>query len=388
MNPEQPDTPTGTGKNSHEDEVDRSIRRLMERVGDDECTEVVCNGPAEVFVKVGGVHALDPNINFGSVGAYHDALNKWLLREVDTTDRIDAHTGLVEGQLEMQSRTPGLPPTLARVHIIGPPAVNIAKVTIAKKARHPLSLLKIVDSGAMTPAMAEFLKAVSQGRSTVVVSGPTGAGKSTLLQALTAFYDPADRVIVVEDTPELRLELGNTVYLQSTPQRPGLRAEDNYTLEWFVRQANRMRMDRLLVGECRGAEFAEWLTAANSGAEGSATTIHANDPRQALSKMQDFASIGRGNTSETVVLRNISRAVDVIVQTARVDRRHVVTHIEEVSDTVMQNGMIATSTLFGYDRRTNQHQVLGRPSEKLTAWLAERGIPIQPAWFSNIQRPR
>lgn len=363
-------------------EVLDSVRAFLQLVGDDESTEVIANGPSEVLQKVRGIRYHAPAIQFGDAASYHRVLNEFLLPHTDTHDRIDGVNILVEGQLTLPSGQPGIPPMLARVHILCPPLVPYAKVTIAKKARYELDLDRIASSGAMTPAMAEFLKVAAHGRLTVVISGPTGAGKSTLLQAMTHHFDQNDRVIVVEETPELRLPLADTVYLCSTTAKPGVRVEDMVTTEWLVKAANRMRMDRIIVGECRGAEMAEWLIAANSGAEGSATTVHADNPRRALDKMLALATKSPTSGSESTLRREIAATVDLVVQTGLIDGRHVVTHIEEVSNVVRdQNGLIATTSLVEFDRATGRHVVKGRPSEDLVNKLRQRGVAVNPAWF-------
>jgi pilus assembly protein CpaF len=363
-------------------EAVEAAEMLMQIVGDDESSEVIVNGPSEVLQKVAGQRYHVPNIQFGDVETYHAAINQYLLRHCDTADRIDGKNMLVEGQMELPSNEPGVPPMLARVHILCPPLVQFAKVTIAKKARYELDLDRIAGTGAMTAGMAEFLKAAVAGRLTAVVSGPTGAGKTTILQALTHHYDQNDRVIVVEDTAELRLPLADVVYLCSTSMKPGMPAEEIVTTEWLVKAANRMRMDRIIVGECRGAEVAEWLIAANSGAEGSATTIHADNPRRALDKILSLATKSPTAGSEMTLRREIAATVDIVVQAGLVDGRHVVTHIEEVSNVVRQDtGVIATTTLFEFNRARGVHEAKARPSDEMVNTLRQRGVPINPAWF-------
>ena len=355
---------------------------LLQIIGDDESSEIIINGPNEVLQKISGARYHVPNIQFGDAATYHAVINRFLLPFVDTKDRIDENRILVEGQLELPSGQAGVPPILARVHILCPPLVQFAKVTIAKKARYEYNLDRIASTGAMTPPMAEFLKAVAHGKCTVVVSGPTGSGKTTLLQALSHHYDQNDRLIVVEDTPELRLPLADVVYLCSTNSKPGLRQEDVVTTEWLVQTANRMRMDRIIVGECRGAEIAEWLIAANSGAEGSATTVHADNPRRALDKILALATKSPTAGSEMTLRREIAATIDIIIQAGLIDGRHVITHIEEISNSVRQDtGVIATTTLFQFDRTKGTHVVSARPSDDLVNTLRQRGVPINPEWF-------
>lgn len=359
----------------------QSARQLLTILGSDESSEVIMNGPNEILQKIKGQRFHVPAISFGDIETYHKVLNEVVLPYVDTVDRVDGRNILVEGQMELPSGRPGVPPILARVHILAPPLVQFAKVTIAKKARYEFDLDAIARSGAMTPAMAEFLKAVAHARLTFVASGPTGAGKTTLLQAMSRNFDQNDRVVVIEDTPELRLPLADTVYLTSTGAKPGVRPEDIVTTEWLVKAANRMRMDRVIVGECRGSEMAEWLIAANSGAEGSATTVHADNPRRALDKILGLATKSPTAGTETTLRREIAATVDIVVQAGLIDGKHVITHIEEVSNTVTSTGLIATTTLFEFNRARGVHEVKARPSDDLQSVLRMRGVPVNMTLF-------
>jgi pilus assembly protein CpaF len=358
-----------------------SAAELLNILGSDESSEVIINGPNEVLQKIKGQRFHVPAISFGDVATYHKVLNEVLLPYVDTAERVDNKNILVEGQMELPSGRQGVPPILARVHILAPPLVQFAKVTIAKKARYEFDLDAIAAKGSMTQAMAEFLKAVAHARLTFVASGPTGAGKTTLLQAMSRNFDQNDRVVVIEDTPELRLPLADVVYLTSTAAKPGLTADDIVTTEWLVKAANRMRMDRVIVGECRGAEMSEWLIAANSGAEGSATTVHADSPRRALDKILGLATKSPTAGSETTLRREIAATVDIVVQAGLMDGKHVITHIEEVSKTVTNSGLIATTTLFEYNRARGVHEVKARPSDDLQSILRQRGVPVNMGWF-------
>jgi len=362
-------------------QVRAAAQALLNYIGDDECSEVLLNGPNECLRKVKGARWHCAEVSFGDAETYHRVLNEVVLSYCDTRDRLDGSRVIVEGQLEI----PGggnRPPMLARVHIVAPPGVKYAKVTIAKKPRVAITLDDMAAAGTMSADESEFLKAVARGHKTFVVSGATGSGKSTLLQALTHHFDMNDRVVVVEETPELRLPLGDVVYLKASLELPGMDESEIYSLEFWVKQANRMRMDRVIVGETRGPEMAEWLIAANSGAEGSATTVHADSPRRALDKILTLATKNSYATSEDQLRREIAATVDVIVQVGFVDGRHVITAIEEISNTVAsQTGQIQTNTLFSFDRAKSAHVVRGRPSDAFTESLAIQGVPVNPLWF-------
>lgn len=379
--PARPDVSRPEAARSWPPHVHAAAQALLDYIGDDECSEVLLNGPNECLRKVRGARWHCTDVQFGDADTYHAVLNQVVLPLCDTPDRIDGQSVIVEGQLEIPARQ-GRSPMLARVHIVAPPGVKFAKVTIAKKPRVAITLDDMVAAGAMSQDEGEFLKAISRGHKTFVVSGATGSGKSTLLQAMTHYFDMNDRVVVVEETPELRLPLGDVVYLKSTLDMPGMDPSQVYNLEFWVKQANRMRMDRVIVGETRGPELAEWLIAANSGAEGSATTVHAESPRRALDKMLSLASKNVLSVSENQLRREIAATVDVIVQVGFLDGRHLITAVEEISATVAaQTGQIQTNTLFAFDRAKGAHVVRGRPSDEFVSSLALQGVTVDPQWF-------
>lgn len=366
---------------SQEDQL--AITRMLDYIADDECSEVLLNGPAEISRKVKGVRYHCPDVVFTDTATYHNVINDVLLANTDTSDRIDYQTVVLEGQLKMDSAD-GSAPMIARIHVVAPPGVNCAKVTIAKKSRHDLNLDDLAANGTLSQPAAEFLKGAARARKTLVVSGPTGAGKTTTLQALTHYFDPNERVVVVEETPELNLPLGDVVYLRATLQKPGMDPSQIFGLDFWTKQANRMRMDRVIVGETRGAEMADWLLAANSGAEGSATTVHANSPRRALDKMLGLASKAEGGTSEGQTRKEIAQTVDLIVQCGLVDNRHVILAIEEISETVSQaTSQIQTNTLFEYDKSRDALVARGRPSDEFIQSMAGHGVSVNPAWFQT-----
>lgn len=389
---EAPTTPTGTVFSSplpvqapqlFAADIQESVQALLDYIGDDECSEVLLNGPNEVSRKVRGARYHCPDISFKDATTYHRVINEVILPMVDTRDRIDGNTVVLEGQLELVSPS-GKPPMLARLHMIAPPGVQFAKVTIAKKPRYDLTLDDLAANGTLSFEAAEFLKAAARGRKTIVVSGPTGAGKTTTLQAITHCFDVNDRVVVIEETPELRLPLGDVVYLRATLQRPGMDPSQIFSLDFWTKQANRMRMDRVVVGETRGGEMSDWLLAANSGAEGSATTVHANTPRRALDKMLALATKSETATSEAQLRREIASTVSLIVQCGLIDNRHVITAVEEISDTISSaTGQIQTNTLFEWDRALNRMVPRNRPSDDFISSLTQQGIPVSQAWFQQ-----
>lgn len=355
-----------------------SINRLFEHLGDDTSSEVTLNGPKSIGFKRSGQRFIDNEIDFIDTNTYHAIINDFLLPLTNTHERIGTTPHLVEGQLTLPDPDdPSRPPMIARVHIVAPPAVPTAQITIAKKSRNQLTIDSMVNSGSMTSDMGKFLKDLARGRATVVFSGVSGSGKTTALEAMSREFDVSDRIVLVEDVEELSLGSSSVVQLLSHQARPGEDPRNSVTLEWLVRQANRMRPDRIIVGEVRGSEMAEFLTAANSGADGSMTTVHANSPQEAINKMLSLSSSSETKKTENSFLRDIASTVQIIVQLSIIDGRHVVAQIEEVSRTVNKNTMgIQTSTIFKYDRNTGRFNFENRISDEFQMFLKQRGVEV------------
>jgi pilus assembly protein CpaF len=358
-------------------ELKQSIRKLFELIMDEESSEVTINGPHSVGFKRNGQRFVDNEIDFIDTEKYHAVINSFLLPLTNTKDRIGDKPYLIEGQLIVPDDKPGLPPLVARVHMVVPPAVDQAKITIAKKARRQYSVDSMVATGSMTKAMAQFLKDIARGRATVVFSGISGSGKTTLLEAMSREFDVSDRIVLVEDTEELSLPAADLVPLRSRQVIPGEDVNQSVSLEWLVRQANRMRPDRIIVGEVRGSEMAEFLTAANSGADGSMTTVHASSAQEAINKMLSLSMKSGNVKSEISILRDIAASVQIIVQLGVIDNKYKVLQIEEISNTVNRNTMgIQTATIFKFDRNTGRFTFDDRPSDEFNMFLKQRGVTL------------
>jgi len=372
--------------NSLPRELKESIGLLFEHITDEKSSEVILNGPNLVGFKQNGQRFFDERIDFGDTDTYHQIINHFLLPLTNTKDRIGKVEYLIEGQLRVpDEKNPNRPPLIARIHIVAPPAVEVAKITIAKKSRNQFTVDTLVESGSMSKEMGEFMKAIARGRATIIFSGLSGSGKTTLLEAISRDFDVNDRIVLVEDTAELSLPVSDVVELTSTQAKPGEALGNVVTLDWLVRQANRMRPDRIIVGEVRGAEMAEFLTAANSGADGSMTTVHASSPQQTINKVVSLAMKNESSKSEMSILRDVASSVQIIVQMTLIDGKHIVSQIEEVSNTVLQNGNgIATNPLYVYDRNTNEFHAEGRVSDEFRAFLSQRGVTLpKPAQFNR-----
>lgn len=361
----------------------RAIHACVESLLDHKATELLTNGPLDLAVKIEGqIHDLDAafvdDAGRPRKEAYHHFLNEIILAQFsDAKARIGDGSMDIEAdfiaEIDEQDEVTGelvFAPARARVHCLCPPYVESAVVTFAKKARVGYTLDRMVQNGTMTAGMANLLVASVQAGLQIVFSGGTGSGKTTTLQALGQYFPKGERIALVEDRQEVILPKDLRVipmlFDRSILSGPG-------SLAWAVNATTRMRIQRVIVGETIGSGFAEFCNVANSGVEGCMTTIHANDTRRALDKMEKL--YGGPDSSRIAVIKDIARTVDLIVQQKLVNGRHVMIGIEEISSTVNESGMLLTESLYAFDGK--QHVQRGRLSDYLIGRLSEKGIPVQ-----------
>jgi pilus assembly protein CpaF len=289
---------------------------LEQYLRDDEVTEIMVNGPRLVFVERHG--RLEQ-----AAACFADESH--LLRIIDKIvsqvgRRVDEASPMVDARLPDGSRVNAILPPLA---LCGP------TLTIRKFSRLPFTLDDLVRRGALSEHAAEFLAACVAGKLNVLVSGGAGVGKTTLLNALSAFVPDGERIITIEDAAELQLQQRHVIPLESRPAN--LEGKGEVRIRELVRNALRMRPDRLIVGEVRGAETVDMLQAMNTGHEGSLTTIHANAPRDALSRLETLVLTAGVDLPLRAIREQIASAFDLIVQVVRqVDGTRRVSHITEV----------------------------------------------------------
>lgn len=238
-------------------------------------------------------------------------------------------------------------PDGSRVNVIIPPlAVDGCTMTIRKFAKEKLTLDKLVDFKAMTPACAEMIKIVGACRANVLVSGGTGSGKTTMLNCLTRYMAEGERIVTCEDACELQLQQPHVVRLETRP--PNLEGVGEVTMRDLVKNCLRMRPDRIIVGEVRGSEAFDLLQAMNTGHDGSMGTVHANNPREALSRMENMIAMGGLNLPSAAVREQIASAVNVIIQVQRLrDGSRKVTHVTEI--TGMEGEVVTMQDLFRFE---------------------------------------
>ena len=278
-----------------------ALERLMQ---DPAVTEVMVNGRDRVYVERAG--RIEPtDVVFESDA---DVLH--------VIDRIVAPLGL-----RVDESTPWVDARLpdgSRVHAIIPPlAVHGPTVTIRRFSSAPLALVDLVARGALPEDWATWLAGAVRKRRNLIVSGGTGAGKTTLLGALSAFVPPDERVITIEDAAELRLQREHVVALETRPAN--VEGAGRVTIRDLVRNALRMRPDRIIVGEVRGPEVIDMLQAMNTGHDGSMSSAHANTPRDLIVRLEGMASMTEGSMPIEAIRRQIGAALDVIVHVSRID---------------------------------------------------------------------
>lgn len=321
---------------------------------DPSVSEIVANGPEEFFVTRSNQRMRISEVAFSSREEYSQSIEKGLIPHIRSDVQYNPTSYLYEGPLEY---TVGETKVKGRCHIALAPAADSPQITIAKKSTSLTSIEDIASQGSMASEMLMFLKAAVKANLTMVFSGGTGAGKTTMLEALTKLIPSNYRIGVAEDTPELVLTQPNVTYLHSVPWRPGMDPNNVASLSWVVQQFQRMRISKVIIGETRGKEFADFLTAANSGMPGSFTTIHADDPVLCLDKMTNFAIKGSERQPIRSINADIANAIDIIVQLNRLpDGRHKVSAIQEITSTIGkgEDAKITTQTLYKYDPLTDQ----------------------------------
>ncbi len=306
---------------------------LEDLLKDDSVEEIMVNGPERIFVARHGRMELTDR---------HFGTSKQLASIIDRIvapigRRVDESMPYVDARLERDG---------SRVHIILPPlAVDGPTITIRKFARRGMGAAQLIDGGSCTPGMMRFLELCVRGRRNLIVSGGTGTGKTTLLNALSQSISGDERVITIEDSAELRLTHLNLVRLEA--RRANVEGRGEVTIRDLVRNALRMRPDRIIVGECRGSEAFDMLQAMNTGHEGSMTTLHANAPRDMLARLEGLVMMAV-EMPVTVIRRNIASAVQLVVQIARLsDGSRKIERISEVLG--IEDGEIVTRDIFVYE---------------------------------------
>ncbi|HEX9859485.1 MAG TPA: CpaF family protein [Paracoccaceae bacterium] len=301
---------------------------------DDTISDILIVGPRTVYIeRRGKIERTD--VRFKDEQHLLRIINKIV---ASVGRRVDESSPLVDARLADGSRVNAA---------IRPIAVDGPQVSIRKFAKRPYQLKSLVDNGALPDGMAKLLAAAVEGKVSIVVSGGTGAGKTTMLNALSAYIPHEERLVTIEDAAELQLQQPHVVRLETRP--PTLDGRNEILQRDLVRNALRMRPDRIIVGEVRGGEAFDMLQAMNTGHEGSMTTIHANTPRDALSRMEQMVGMAGMPMSQMSIRAQIASAIQLIIQLSRMrDGTRRVTAISEI--TGMEGDVIQLQDIMKYQR--------------------------------------
>ncbi len=302
-------------------------------LADETISEIMVNGPKQVYIECGGKLTLT-DVKFRD-NAHVLAIATRIVTAIGR--RIDESTPLCDARLADGSR----------VNIIIPPlAIDGPSITIRKFAKKKITLETMLRFGSVSPAMLKLLKICGRCRLNILISGGTGSGKTTLLNALSQMIDNGERIVTIEDAAELQLQQPHVVRLETRP--PNLEGHGEVTMRDLLKNALRMRPDRIIVGETRGGEAIDMLQAMNTGHDGSLSTVHANRPREAIMRLENMVGLGGANLAPRAIRQQIASAVDMIIQVGRLrDGSRRVTYISEIIG--MEGDVVAMQDLFTCD---------------------------------------
>ncbi|HEV2546027.1 MAG TPA: ATPase, T2SS/T4P/T4SS family [Stellaceae bacterium] len=301
-------------------------------LADETVSDILVNGPRQVYIERYGKLELS-DVTFGDDQHVLNVAARIVNR---AGRRIDESTPLVDARL----------PDGSRINVIIPPlAVRGPMMSIRKFAKREITLDIMAQQQSMSPAMAALLKIAGRCRLNILISGGTGAGKTTLLNAISQTIDPTERIITIEDAAELQLPLPHVASLETRP--PNLESKNEITMRDLLKNALRMRPDRIILGEVRGAEAFDMLQAMNTGHDGSLGTIHASGPREALTRLENIVTMSGYDLPVRFIRAQIASAIHLIVQVARMrDGKRRITSITEIAG--LDGDIIATQELFTY----------------------------------------
>ena len=341
-------------------------------LADPNISEIMVNGFNKVFVeRQGRIQLL--STRFNDNGHLMKVIEKIVSR---VGRRIDESSPMVDARL----------PDGSRVNAIVPPlAIDGPTLTIRRFAVVPLRMADLVAKQALTPPMAELLAGLVKAKVNILISGGTGSGKTTLLNILSGYIPEGERIITIEDTAELQLQQSHVVRLET--RTANIEGAGEVSMRSLVKNSLRMRPDRIVLGEVRGSEVIDMLQAMNTGHDGSLTTVHANSPRDALSRLENLVGLGGVTLTVKALRQQISAGIHVVVQASRMnDGTRKVVSLHEI--TGMEGEIITSQEIFFFERQgmSAQGQVLGRfRASGVRPHLADRlsafGIELPPDLF-------
>jgi pilus assembly protein CpaF len=321
---------------------------IQSLLDDPDVSEIMVNGPQKVFIEKGG-KLIKSNVTFDDDDHVVRVIERIIL---PLGRRVDHDSPTVDARLPDGSRVNA---------VVRPVAIDGPSITIRKFRKDKLKVEDLINFGSMTRQMADFLEACVKARFNIVISGGTGSGKTTLLNVMSGFIPENERIITIEDAAELQLQQDHVMRMETKP--PNVDGTSAVAIRELVKNSLRMRPDRIVVGEVRGGEALDMLQAMNTGHDGSLTTIHANTPRDAISRIETLVMMAGMDLPLKVVRQQISSAVDLIVQQTRLkDGQRKVTAVTEVAG--MEGDIIVLTDVFKFNQTgvTTEGKVLGEMS--------------------------
>ena len=295
--------------------------------------------------------------------------------------RIDESSPMVDARL----------PDGSRVNAVIPPvSLDGPILSIRRFAVVPLTMADLIENKTLTPAMAELMEGIVKARLNTLISGGTGTGKTTLLNVLSGFIPPNERIVTIEDAAELQLQQPHVVRLETRP--PNIEGRGEVTQRALVRNTLRMRPNRIIVGEVRGGEVLDMLQAMNTGHEGSLTTVHANSPRDSITRLENMIGMAGVSLPPKAMRQQISSALNVILQLVRLsDGKRKITSIQEI--TGMEGDVISMQEIFVFEQTGVDQEGLVKGHFRATGIrpkfadrLQVRGVPVRDEWFDPSLR--
>ena len=318
---------------------------LTELLNDPLVTEIMVNSPNEVYIEIDGVLKRDESVSFIDDNHIMRTIDRLLEQDGKNVTSINS---MVDARLNDGSR----------INVVIPPLSKNPTITIRKFRRNITDMETLIGDGALTPYMARFLEAAVKAKLNILISGSTGAGKTSLLNILSNFISDDERIVTIEEVRELNLRQNHVVSLET--KSPNFDGKGEITVKDLVYNSLKMRPDRIIIGELLGGEAFYYLQALNTGHDGSLTTLHANSPKEALSRLETMALLSGVNISMEALREYISNALDLVVNISRMkDGKRKVTSISEVVG--FANGEIVLKEIFNFkvDNINKNGDVLG-----------------------------
>jgi pilus assembly protein CpaF len=348
-------------------------------LADPDVCDILVNSPKKVYIERGGKLELT-NVEFKD----DEHLMRVIERIVSTVGRrIDEASPMVDARLQDGSRVNAIIPPLS---LDGP------VLSIRRFGADPLRMASLIEKNALTKDMADMFEMCVRARLNVLISGGTGAGKTTLLNALSSYIPNDERIVTIEDSAELQLQQPHVVRLETRPANIEGRGE--VTQRDLVKNALRMRPDRIVIGEVRGGEAIDMLQAMNTGHDGSLTTIHANTPRDSLARLETMIQMTGMRLSDRAMRQQVASALDIVIQAARLsDGTRRVTSISEI--TGMEGETITMQEIFHFERKgmDKDGKVIGRyrPTgvrPRFAERLKQYGMQLPRVFFEEVEERR